>query len=45
MCCDLNGHEVVAAALDFADKLVGIADGKLTLVQFTGWLRDNTLRR
>lgn len=43
--CDLNGHELLAAALDFADKLVGIADGKLTLVQFTGWLRDNTLRR
>jgi len=43
--CDINDYDVLALPLEFADRLVAIASGAMTLGHFSDWLRARTRRR
>jgi death on curing protein len=43
--CDINDYEVFALPLEFADRLVAIASGTLSLNRFSYWLRARTRER
>jgi death on curing protein len=45
MFLDLNGHETFALPLEFADRLIAIANRTLSLSQFSDWLRTRTRAR
>ena len=43
--CDINSYEVFALPLEFADRLVAIASGTMSLGPFSDWLRTRTRQR